>query len=79
MKILDNEFGNREDFGIASFTIDPITDTPKKLKECSERLEIKSKNECKILEVNFFRMEPNFWSHSSLIVRSNVGSLSFGA
>ena len=23
MKILDKEFGNREDFGIASFTIDP--------------------------------------------------------
>ena len=33
MKILDNEFGNREDFGIASFTIDPITDTPKRLKK----------------------------------------------
>ena len=44
MKILDNEFGNREDFGIASFTIDPITDTPKRLKEYSERLEVKSKN-----------------------------------
>ena len=44
MKILDNEFGNREDFGIASFTIDPITDTPKRLKEYSESLEIKSKN-----------------------------------
>ena len=32
------------DFGIASFTIDPITDTPKRLKEYSEKLEIKSKN-----------------------------------
>ena len=38
MKILDQEFGNREDFGIASFTIDPITDTPKILKEYAERL-----------------------------------------
>ena len=44
MKILDEEFGNRDDFGVASFTIDPITDTPKRLKEYSERLEIKSKN-----------------------------------
>ena len=44
MKKLDEEFGNRNDFGIASFTIDPITDTPKRLKEYSERLKIKSKN-----------------------------------
>ena len=44
MKILDEEFGNREDFGIASFTIDPITDTPKVLKEYSERLNVKSLN-----------------------------------
>ena len=44
MKILDEEFGNREDFGIASFTIDPITDTPKVLKEYSERLNVKSQN-----------------------------------
>ena len=28
MKILDEEFGDRDDFGIASFTIDPLTDTP---------------------------------------------------
>ena len=44
MKKLDEEFGNRDDFGIASFTIDPITDTPKTLKEYSERLEVKSRN-----------------------------------
>ena len=44
MKILDDEFGNRDDFGIASFTIDPINDTPKILKEYSERLNVKSKN-----------------------------------
>ena len=44
MKILDEEFSNRDDFGIASFTIDPITDTPKVLKEYSERLNIKSQN-----------------------------------
>ena len=44
MKILDEEFGDRDDFGIASFTIDPLTDTPKVLKEYSERLEVKSKN-----------------------------------
>jgi len=44
MKILDNEFGDRDDFGIASFTIDPDHDTPKVLKEYSELLEVKSKN-----------------------------------
>jgi protein SCO1/2 len=44
MKILDKEFGEREDFGIASFTIDPNHDTPKVLKEYAELLEIKSQN-----------------------------------
>jgi protein SCO1/2 len=44
MKILDEEFANRDDFGIASFTIDPLTDTPKVLKEYSERLNVKSPN-----------------------------------
>ena len=44
MKILDEEFADRDDFGIASFTIDPITDTPKVLKEYSERLNVKSQN-----------------------------------
>ncbi|MAU64193.1 MAG: SCO family protein [Flavobacteriaceae bacterium] len=44
MKILDEEFGEREDFGIASFTIDPSHDTTKVLKEYSELLQIKSKN-----------------------------------
>ena len=44
MKIIDDFFYDRYDFGIASFTIDPITDTPKRLKEYSERLEVKSKN-----------------------------------
>ena len=44
MKILDEEFANRDDCGIASFTIDPLTDTPKVLKEYSERLNVKSQN-----------------------------------
>ena len=44
MKILDNEFGDRDDFGIASFTIDPEHDTPKVLKEYAEFLEVGSKN-----------------------------------
>ena len=44
MKILDEEFGDRKDFGIASFTIDPINDTPVVLKEYAERLQVKSKN-----------------------------------
>jgi len=44
MKILDAEFGKRNDFGIASFTIDPEYDTPKVLKEYSELLKVNSKN-----------------------------------
>lgn len=44
MKILDEEFGDRKDFGIASFTIDPINDTPVVLKEYAEKLKVKSKN-----------------------------------
>ena len=44
MKILDNEYGNREDFGIASFTIDPEYDTPHILKKYSESYNVKSQN-----------------------------------
>ena len=44
MRILDEHFGGRSDFGIASFTIDPINDTPVVLKEYAERLKVKSKN-----------------------------------
>ena len=44
MKILDEEFSDRNDFGIASFTIDPLNDTPMVLKQYSERLNVKSPN-----------------------------------
>ena len=44
MKILDEEFGGRDDFGIASFTIDPVNDTPIALKKYAERINVKSKN-----------------------------------
>ncbi len=44
MKLLDEEFGDRDDFGIASFTIDPVNDTPVVLKEYAERLNVKSQN-----------------------------------
>ena len=44
MKILDELYGEREDFGIASFTIDPENDTPTALKKYSELIDIKSKN-----------------------------------
>ena len=44
MKILDELYGNREDFGIASFTIDPENDTPTTLKKYSELIDVKSKN-----------------------------------
>lgn len=36
MKILYDRFGNRKDFGIASFTIDPEHDTPSRLKTYAE-------------------------------------------
>ncbi|MDA7730931.1 SCO family protein [Flavobacteriaceae bacterium] len=44
MKILDELYGDRGDFGIASFTIDPENDTPTTLKKYSELIEVKSKN-----------------------------------
>ena len=44
MKILDEIYGDRDDFGIASFTIDPENDTPTTLKKYSELIEVKSKN-----------------------------------
>ena len=44
MKILDQVFGDREDFGIASFTIDPEHDSPITLKKYSELIDVKSKN-----------------------------------
>ena len=44
MKILDELYGDRDDFGIASFTIDPKNDTPTTLKKYSELIEVKSKN-----------------------------------
>ena len=43
MKILDEIYGDRDDFGIASFTIDPENDTPTTLKKYSELIEVKSK------------------------------------
>ena len=44
MKILDEIYGDRDDFGIASFTIDPEHDSPTTLKKYSELIEVKSKN-----------------------------------
>ena len=44
MKILDDRFWKRQDFGIASFTIDPAHDTPIILKEYAESYKVKSKN-----------------------------------
>lgn len=44
MKRLENAFGNREDFGIASFTIDPEKDTPTQLKRYAENLGVFSQN-----------------------------------
>jgi protein SCO1/2 len=44
MKILDDRFGDRLDFGIASFTIDPEYDTPSVLKKYAEDYVVKSQN-----------------------------------
>ena len=44
MKILDDRFGARQDFGIASFTIDPENDTPHVLKQYAEDYGVKSQN-----------------------------------
>ena len=44
MKRLENAFGNCDDFGIASFTIDPEKDTPKQLKKYAENLDVFSQN-----------------------------------
>ena len=44
MKILDDRFGDRQDFGIASFTIDPNNDKPHVLKKYAEDYGVKSQN-----------------------------------
>ena len=44
MKILNDAYGAREDFGIASFTIDPEKDTPAQLKKYAENLDVFSQN-----------------------------------
>ena len=44
MKRLEEAFGDREDFGIASFTIDPEKDTPEQLKRYAENLNVFSQN-----------------------------------
>ena len=44
MKILDEKFWKRKDFGIASFSIDPFHDTPKVLKEYADKYKVKSQN-----------------------------------
>lgn len=44
MKRLEEAYGNRDDFGIASFTIDPDKDTPEQLKRYAENLGVFSQN-----------------------------------
>lgn len=44
MLTLDEAFGDRDDFGIASFTIDPDHDTPMVLKQYAEKHGVKSLN-----------------------------------
>ena len=44
MKLLDEKFGDSNEFGIVSITIDPDNDNPSTLKKYSEALDIKSQN-----------------------------------
>jgi len=44
MKRLEEAFGARDDFGIASFTIDPEKDTPEQLKRYAEKMGVFSQN-----------------------------------
>lgn len=44
MKVLDDRFGDRQDFGITSFTIDPDNDKPHVLKKYAEAYGVKSRN-----------------------------------
>ena len=44
MKRIENRFGKRQDFGIASFSIDPIKDTPSVLKAYAETYDVFSQN-----------------------------------
>ena len=44
MKRIENKFGKRDDFGIASFTIDPENDRPHVLKSYAENYEVFSNN-----------------------------------
>ena len=44
MKKIETQFGARNDFGIASFTIDPKHDTPSVLKEYAEGYDVFSQN-----------------------------------
>ena len=44
MKRIENRFGKRQDFGIASFSIDPIKDTPSVLKAYAESYDVFSQN-----------------------------------
>ena len=44
MVLIQNEFYGNPNFGIASFTIDPVTDTPAVLKEYAERYGITNPN-----------------------------------
>jgi len=44
MKRIENKFGKRDDFGIASFTIDPENDRPHVLKSYAESYDVFSNN-----------------------------------
>ena len=44
MKKIENKFGSKENFGIASFTVDPTYDTPKVLKNYAESYDVFSQN-----------------------------------
>ena len=74
MKVLDKEFGDRNDFGIASFSIDPEHDTVQVLKEYAEFINVKSKNFVSLCERKLFKgskvfiegmLETRSWDNAS--------------
>lgn len=44
MRMIEDEFGKNKNFGIASFTINPVNDTPEVLKEHAKQLGVTSPN-----------------------------------
>ena len=86
MRILDDEFHERDDFAIASFTIDPENDTPEKLKQFAvdnyvdgeqwtflQGTESNVREFANVLAVKYKQISPLDFSHSNIISVFNPG------